>query len=220
MLIKFLSIVSVYLLSISCSGYKVVESKSHFKKYGIESISIPMFYNKSTLPDVSAKFTSSFTQELYSIPDLEIKSPNSKTNDAYLIGVVRSAANEGTTLLRGGLVARISDLAPTQGRGNDNLLPITNVLKLKVDLFLVRRSPDSSSLISKLRSELYPELLSSHPSIVLKKTIPIYTSIIREIYDQDYVVNSTQNYGILNKVIESEAKKAALSFKQSINYVF
>ncbi len=220
MLIKLLPIVFVFLLSISCSGYKVVENKSSFKKYGIDSISIPMFFNKSTLADVSAKFTTSFTQELYSIPDLEIKSPNSKTNDAYLIGIVRSAPNESGTLVRGDLAAKIKDLAPNRGQGNENLLPITNILKLKIDLFLIRRSPESNSLISALRSKRYPELLASHPSIVLKKTIPISTTVIREVYDEDFVVNSTQNHGILNKVIKSEAKKAALTFKESINYVF
>jgi len=220
MLIKFSSIVFVFLLSISCSGYKVVKNESNFKKYGIHSISVPMFFNKSTLPDISSRFTNSFTQELYSIPDLEVKSPNSKTNDAYLVGVVRSAPSESGTVIRGGLAAKIKDLAPNRGEGNDNLLPITNIIRLKVDLFLVRRSADSESLISKLRSKMHPSLLESHPSIVLKQTIPISVNVNREIYDDDFVINSTQNYGILNKVISAEAKKAAITFKQSINYVF
>ncbi len=41
----------------SCSGYRFQSKSNPFAQYGIRSISVPMFYNKSNFADVSGPFT-------------------------------------------------------------------------------------------------------------------------------------------------------------------
>ncbi len=211
---------SLVLLFISCSGYKIAKNDNNFKKYGVKSISIPMFYNQSILPNVSSVFTKSFTKELNSIRNLNIKSPNSMTVDSYFVGIVRSEKYE-KNVIRRNLSNRIKDITPLNAPNNENLVSIGNSLKLTVEVFLIRRSPDSKSLIAKLREQEFPELIRQHPSIILRRSIPISYNFIREIYDSsDSVVNATQYYGTLEKVLDKVSVKAASDFRDSIDYVF
>ncbi len=210
----------VLLLLFSCSGYKIVKNENNFKKYGLKSISIPMFYNQSILPNVTGSFTNAFSRELNTIKNLEIKSPNSTNVDGYFVGIIRSSQTEKNVIKRG-LSARIKDIAPLNAPLNENLVPLSNSLVLTLEIYLIRRNASSQSLISRIREKNHPELLNQHPSIILKRLIKIDTNFVREFYDgANSVVNATQYQGTLAKVVEREARKSAIDFKDSVRNVF
>ena len=210
----------VLLLFMSCSHYQLTRNKNPFKKYGVKSIAVPMFYNQTNLANISHHFTYEFTKLMYDMRELEVKSASSNTADAYLVGILRNA-NKRRDALNRGLSRTSSDRFPVNAGEQELLVPVTTNLRMVLDIFLVRRSPKTMGFIYDLRKKNFPHLVKGHPAIIFKESLPIRGGFARETLDQGAsVVNSTQNRGILQKVLEREALETARHFREKILYAF
>lgn len=75
---------------LGCSGYRFTQQDNPLSQYGIESLSVPMFYNYSNQPHVSGDFTRETYRLLTSFSGLRLVSGYSAATDAVLIGIIKS----------------------------------------------------------------------------------------------------------------------------------
>ncbi len=73
----------------SCAGYRFQEKNNPFAQYGVKSISVPMFYNHSLFPNISAPMTKEVYQMLSSFSGLKLSSGHEEA-DAVLVGIITS----------------------------------------------------------------------------------------------------------------------------------
>ncbi len=79
----------VFIFFFSCAGYQFKSKDNPFAQYGIKKIYVPMFYNHTNVPQVSASFTKEITRTLLEFKKLRIVD-NPKSADAVLVGIVES----------------------------------------------------------------------------------------------------------------------------------
>ena len=72
----------------SCSGYRFRNQRNPLIDDGIRSVSIPMFVNKSSIPNVSPLFTSAISNSLASNTNIKIYMGDHREADAVLIGII------------------------------------------------------------------------------------------------------------------------------------
>ncbi len=230
-LLLFLSI-----LFCSCSSYNLTRRVNPFKKYGVQSVSVPMFYNQTNLSNVTHHFTRYFTHLLYELKDIDVKEASSKNVDAYLVGVLKSPYKMSQTLA-GDAIRDVSEVAPVAvnnqitGATRNAIVPTVSILNLTLDVYLIRKSAKSKGMVYMIREKNFPEMAEKSDAVILKETIVINRRFEREIFDKEKngsniitsdnsVINMTQNRGILEKTIIEEARKAAANFRNIIFYAF
>ncbi len=86
LIVRILSL--VFLLLISCSGYKIQNQSNPFKQEGINSIAVPMFINKTNLQSVSNTYSQAVISMLSKYRGLKVSSTNIYSDDAVLIGII------------------------------------------------------------------------------------------------------------------------------------
>lgn len=231
---KFLIFLSIFFYS--CSSYNLTRRVNPFKKYGVRSISVPMFYNQTNLSNVTHHFTRHFTHLLYELKDIDVKSSTDKKVDAYLIGILKSP-NKLVNTLVADKVVDVASVAPVSVTNELNsttrnaLVPSESKMNLTLEVYLIRRTELTKGMVYQIRANNFPNLAEKNDAIILKEIIPISRNFEREIFDKvkdgsnniledNSIVNSTQNRGILEKTIAEEAKKAADRFKNIIFYAF
>lgn len=203
----------------SCAGYKAVERGNPLSQYGVKSVSIPMFYNKSSLAGAASSFTSSFITLMSSYPGLKVDTGFSKNNDAVLIGVVESQKTYTGTVVNA-QQRTVSSVAPNSlgNKRNDFYVPATSRVELRVRLMLLKK-PNQEEL--KLLRTKYASKLRGNRKIIFNEVVTVNSTFNREIFDdQAGKVNFTQNYGILHRSIDKLANQAAINFEESILYAF
>lgn len=216
---KNLNIFCFCILLTSCAGYKAVERGNPLSQYGVKSVSIPMFLNKSSLAGAASSFTSSFITLMSSYPGLKVDTGFSKDNDAVLIGVVESQKTYSNTVVNA-QQRTVSSVAPNSlgNKRNDFYVPATSRVELRVRVMLLKK-PTQAEL--KLLRTKYATKLRGNRKIIFNEVITINDTFNREIFDDKAgQVNFTQNYGILHRSIEKLAKQAAVNFEESILYAF
>ncbi|MCB9091706.1 MAG: hypothetical protein H6621_03750 [Halobacteriovoraceae bacterium] len=208
-------------LFVSCSGYYLTKRVNPFAKYGVQSVSVPMFYNHSNLSDVSGYFTQEFTKILLEMKDLQVKSSSSKDVDAYFVGIINSPPSQMETLAISSK-SEARDKTPQNAKDSKLIIPRRTIVNLSLDLYLIRRDNNSKNLVSLLREEHIKGLESvKHPGIIFREKMVVRAAFTRNIYDSESaVVNSTQNRGLLDKVLKSRAETAANQFKNLVLYVY
>ena len=73
-----------------CSGYRYTQQDNPLSQYGIQSLSVPMFYNYSNQPEVSNNFTRETYRLLSSYHGLKLRSGYHQESDAVMIGIIKS----------------------------------------------------------------------------------------------------------------------------------
>ena len=78
------------ILATSCSGYHFNLNNNPLIGYDIKSIAVPMFVNRSVIPQLAAPMTKEISQALNEYSGLKVISGDSEEADAVLIGVIES----------------------------------------------------------------------------------------------------------------------------------
>ncbi len=232
-LLLFLSI-----LFSSCGSYNLTRRVNPFKKYGVRSVSVPMFYNQTNLSNATHHFTRYFTHLLYELKDIQVKEASSNDVDAYLVGILRSPYKLSRTLVGTAPVdvgsesgAPVGVTNQITGSTRSALIPTVTKLNLTLDIYLIRKTAKSKGMVYMIREKSFPELAENNDAIILKQTFLIQRNYEREIFDKvkdgsnnvtvdNTVINGTQNRGILEKTLIAEAQKAANNFRNIILYAF
>lgn len=210
------------LFLLGCAGYHTVDHRNPLFRYGVKSISIPMFVNQTSYSGVNAPFTREIARILHSYPDLQVYSGEKLQADAILIGVIKGEdklvdGQESTT-------KRFTNdtLKDSIGNRKQFYLPSNTTYKLSLELTLIK---DPTPLDYKLIQTDLKKYMSRHPKVIFNESLALNGSFDRVILgntapDDGGVVNYTQNKALFDKSIDTLAKNAAQNFKDVILNAF
>ncbi len=222
---RLILFICLILFFASCAGYKIRKNSNPFKKYGISSVSVPVFLNNSVISNISLPFTKEILFLLNQFQGLDVKVGEDLSADSILIGVIKSRRNRNST---------IKNKSPQQYLGHDDLLkqsignrkayyvPATTEVTLYLDLVLIK---DPSREIIKISQTDLLKHLHGAPRIVIDEEIKVTGSFSRELggnlsVDASGVVNFTKNKKLIDKAVENLAISAAASFRELVLNAF
>jgi hypothetical protein len=209
----------VLFLLTGCSGYRFTQQENPLSQYGIQSLSVPMFYNYSSLPDVSADFTRETYSLLMGFSGLRIKSGYHPESDAVMIGIIKSPEKLADTLRRGS--TRVANVATPNAIGDKRRkfsVPGTTVMTLSLQVIVIKKPTEEE--LALLKSGIGDQVkLTSR--VIFNEIIPLSSQLTREYLDDAGVqVLATQNAGVQRKTLESLSRQAAISIRDMILYAF
>lgn len=215
---KFYLILLCFCLS-SCAGYRFSQHDNPLSQYGIQSVSIPTFYNYSTLSHVGAEFSREVYAMMMSFPSLKVKSGFDNSTDAVMLGIVKSPEKLRETLRAQNLrVAQDSAPKAIGDKRKEFYIPGTTSVQLYLQIIVIKRPSEDE--LELLRSGL-GEMAQTNDRIIFNELIPVESSYNREIFDEEAVkVIGTQNKGALKKSVKVMAEQVAQSVKEMIMYAF
>ncbi|WP_372652949.1 hypothetical protein [Halobacteriovorax sp.] len=210
---KIISILAFLFLA-SCAGYQFRYQNNPFASYGVKSVAIPNFLNKSLISNASTPMTENISSVLSQNTTLKIHSGNSESADATLIGIVTSSDRRndfyqttGTTLIDS-TAGRRAFYSPNQTSFSLTLTIILIKKPTKVDLSLLNKD--------------FLPFIDKHPKVVFSKSISLSSSYSRYLSTASGSdsTNSTQNREILNKAVEALAVSAGNTFREEVLNAF
>jgi hypothetical protein len=178
-----------------------------------------MFYNYSSLPDVSADFTRETYSLLMGFSGLRIKSGYHPESDAVMIGIIKSPEKLADTLRRGS--TRVANVATPNAIGDKRRkfsVPGTTVMTLSLQVIVIKKPTEEE--LALLKSGIGDQVkLTSR--VIFNEIIPLSSQLTREYLDDAGVqVLATQNAGVQKKTLESLSRQAAISIRDMILYAF
>jgi len=206
-------------LMASCSGYRYTQGDNPFQQYGVNSLSVPMFYNYSSMPEVASSFTRETYKLLTGFSGLRLRSGWSTNTDAVLIGIIRSEEKIRDVITP-------QNLRVAQGVAEENIgtqrpefyVPGASRVSLILQVVVVKRP--TSEEIALLRSELGQKLLPQG-KILFNESFKLDEAFNREIFDNEGgSVVATQNSGALRRTKDTLALRAAEQIRDMILYAF
>lgn len=220
--VNLLMIFALLLTLGSCAGYRVTKEKNPFRLYGVESLAVPIFINRTSLPTVSGLMTKEIRLMLSQFPALKLSSSEDQLSDAVLVGIVESPQYLRETVPTEGTRFISDEQSQSIGSRPSFYLPVVGRVNVDVTFVLIKR-PTKEEL-DLLDSEFLP-YLAKHPKVVFTERITLTRSFSRSIEsnlgpDDGGVVNATRNRKILDRQFESLAQDAALQFKQVVLNAF
>lgn len=210
----------VLLLITACSGYRFNQQDNPLAQYGVKSLSVPMFYNYSNLPEVSGHFTKEIYRLLTSYSGLKLKSGYHQDTDAVLIGIINSPEKMIETEAPANLRVAQSRASDAIGDKREKFyIPGTSEVKLSLQIILIKKPTEEE--LTLLRSGLSDKIQLTS-KVIFNETLPLRSQFTREVFDknQGLEVTGTQNAGLQRKIVRNLAEQAALSVRDLILYAF
>jgi hypothetical protein len=202
-----------------CSGYRFSQQENPLAQYGIQSLSVPMFYNYSNLSEVHTDFTRETYRMLTAFPGLKLKPGYNKNTDALLIGIVKSPEKLVETVQASNL--RLAQKKAQNAIGTDRekfSVPGTSYVNLYLHVILIKKPTEEE--IALLKSGIGPKIKSTS-KVLFNEIIPLRIQYTREIMDDEGVdIIGTQNHGVQRKIIKNLAADAAINVRDMILYAF
>jgi hypothetical protein len=201
-----------------CSGYRFTQQENPLSQYGIQSLSIPMFYNYSNMPEVSGEFTRETYRLLTGFSGLKLMSGYSSNSDAVLIGVIRSTERL-TESMRPMNLRVAKQQAPNAVEGRDEFyVPGTNSLELHLQVIVIKKPTEEE--IALLRSGIGNQIKSTS-KVIFNERLTLNGQYTREIMDNEGTqVIATQNSGAQRRTVRGLAESAATSIRDMILHAF
>lgn len=204
---------------IGCSGYRFSHQKNPLSQYGIQTLSVPMFYNYSNMAEIQADFTRETYQLLTEFSGLKLKSGYKSSTDAVLIGIIRSPEKIADT-------TRPLNLRLAQGRARNAIgekrqsfyIPGSSDVSLYLQVIVIKKptQEELSLLMSNIGDKIRP-----NSRIIFNELLPLRMQYTREVLDDEGVhVVATQNQGVQRKTLKNMAERAAISIRDMILYAF
>lgn len=206
----------------SCSGYQFVENDNPLAIHGIRSISVPMFVNKTPVPNVAAMVTKEINFLLSSYPGLKVTSGEDLTSDAILVGILESTQQLSDLVETTERQFTTSELKNSLGTRKEFYVPTGSTLNLNVRFILIKNPKRQDIELAK--SELGP-LMMNHPKMLMNQSLTFQASFTRvvagtETIDSPGLVNMTKNKAILERALQDGSKSLAQQFKDVVLNAF
>jgi hypothetical protein len=204
-----------------CAGYHFNTSNNPLIGYDIKTISVPMFINRSVLPQLAAPLTREITLALNDYSGLKVISDGEEA-DAVLIGIIESSDHFNDVVRTSQTLFTDKDVAKSIGKRTSFYYPIQSAYNFKLRLIMIKRP--SKEEIEMMTSELGPYVLA-HPKVVLQDNIELNGSFDRvaspTLSPNDAgAVNFVKNKGIFEKSLQDTCYQAAQTFKQVVLNAF
>ena len=221
--VRFFSvfIMGMFLLA-GCSGYRFNTNNNPLIGYDIKTVAVPLFINRSVLPQLAAPLTKEIMLTLSEYPGLKVISGDDEQADAVLIGIVETKDHYAEVVTSSQRLFTDGDIKTSIGERNSFYYPSQTTYNCSLRLMLIKR-PTKSELSIFTGENGLTHL--SHPKIVLENTINItgnFTRIINETFTDNSAgeVNFVKNKGLLEKNIMETSYQAAQTFRQVILNAF
>lgn len=214
-MLKFL----ILFLIAGCSGYRFSQQENPLSQYGIQSLSVPMFYNYSNLSEVHTDFTRETYRLLTGFSGLKLINGYKKSADAVLIGIIKSPEKMAETV-------RPSNLRLAQEKAKNSIGPsrsdfyIPGASNVLVYLHVIVIKKPTEEELALLKSGIGDQLKSTS-KIIFNEVIPLTIQYTREILDDEGTqVTGTQNFGVQRKILKNLSEQAAYHVRDMILYAF
>jgi hypothetical protein len=217
----FLTLLTAFFL-LSCQGYRIKNEDNPFVSYGIKSVSVPMFINRSSLANVSGPLTKEIVMLLASYPGLTIYSGEDSRADAVLVGIVSSPARRSDTLKTSATNFTSDDLKTSLGSRPEFYAPTTTAYTLSLQIALIK---DPAREDRELIESSIGKFINNHPKIIFNQILDVSNSFDRTVKEtltteSEGVTNFTKTKAQFEASVQNLAKRAALDFKELVLNVF
>lgn len=226
MKVRFFSMLILGILTLvsGCSGYHFNTNNNPLIGYDIKTIAVPMFINRSVLPQLAAPMTKEITLALSDYTGLKVLSGNNENADAILIGIIESKDHYNDVVQTTQSLFTDSDIniKSTIGNRSPFYYPVQTSYNFALRLILIKR-PTAEEL-ALFTSDLARTGLV-HPKVVLQDIISLTGSFSRvaaptNTASAEGEVNFVKNKGIFDKSLQDTAYQAAQTFKQVVLNAF
>jgi hypothetical protein len=214
-------IITIFLIS-GCAGYHFNNINNPLIGYNIKSISVPMFVNRSVLPQMAGIMTKEIVLALKDFQGLRVVNGDANDSDAVLIGIIDSADHYSEVLQTTGTAFTSGDIQKSIGKRTPFYYPSATTYALKLRIILVKRpSPEEIDFLTKNTLDI----TKFHPKVVLEEILPVTGSFARVVSDSitessGGEVNFVKNKGIFEKSLQDSCLQTAKNFKQVVLNAF
>ena len=208
----------LYLVT-GCSGYRFTQQENPLSQYGIQSLSIPMFYNYSNLSGVSGEFTRETYRLLTSYSGLKLISGYSEDSDAVLIGIIKTQERLKDSLRPGSMRVAKGQAPVSVGSDRQNFyIPGSTSINVVLQVIVIKKPTEEE--IALLKSGIGDQIEQTS-RVIFNVALPLTSQFTREVLDGEGTdVIATQNSGIQRRTVRTLAEQAALSIRDMILYAF
>jgi len=219
-IIKKMTILFILFNFSSCTGYHFRQVQNPFSHFGIRSISVPMFVNKSIVPNVSSIFTKEIHLLLSRYSGLKVYSGMRTDTDAVLLGIVSSSPR--MTDVFGQNEKKFISEALLSGR-KPFYVSSSTLYKLNLRVVLLKR-PDMR-LIKFIQGPL-GDYVKQGPQIVLDESFPLTSVFTRAVSGQgskgpeSRTVNFTKSKAWFRITLKELAKSASDKIRKEVLNAF
>lgn len=209
----------ILLLLGSCSNYRIRKVGNPLENFGITSVSIPQFINRSNHPGLSRIFSKEFVQTLQEFPDLKVHTGEGAVTDGVLIGIITAPKYLNESLAT---TNRKFSRAEETGDRRRFFIPASTDVRVRLELILIR---DPNHYDKELILSRYREFVNRHPKVVFTHKFDMTRGMSRVNFgktgaDGLGTVNFTNNLGTQKQTYELLAQDAVQNFKELILYAF
>ena len=212
----------ILVLLSSCSGYHFNTNNNPLIGYDIRTVAVPMFINRSVLPQLAAPMTKEIILALNDYSGLKVVSGDSENADAVLIGIIESKDHYNEVVSTTQTLFTDGDVAKSIGDRSSFYYPIQTTYNFSLRFILIKRP--SKEELALFTLELGPGVLV-HPKIVLEDNINLSGSFSRVVSPTNSAtapgeVNFVKNKGIFDKSLQDTCYQAGQTFKQVVLNAF
>jgi hypothetical protein len=219
---SLIRILCLLILSVSCGGYHFTTNNNPLIGYDIKSIAVPMFINRSNIPELAAPMTKEITLTLNDYDGLRVFSGDNKNADAVLIGIIESKDLINDTLKTSQYLFTDNTVKSSVGERSPFYYPIESTYTLTFRVILIKRP--SKQDLEMITSDL-GKFMKANPKVVLMDQFDLTSTFSRVVAesttpDSAGEVNFTKNKGVLEKNLQETSVRAAQNFKQVVLNAF
>jgi hypothetical protein len=217
------SILILALISLtSCSGYHFNTNNNPLIGYDIKTVAVPMFINRSVLPQLAAPMTKEIILALNNYTGLRVLSGDNENADAVLIGILESKDHYNEVITTTQTLFTEGDITKSIGNRSPFYYPVQTTYNFSLRIILIKR-PTAEEL-ALFTSDL-GRMIKVHPKIVLEDTIGLTGNFARVASPTNTAtaageVNFVKNKGIFDKSLQDTCYQAAQTFKQVVLNAF
>lgn len=213
---------SAILFLAGCSGYHFNTNNNPLIGYDIKSISVPMFINRSVIPQLVAPLTREMTLALSDYSGLKVLSGEQDVADAILIGIIESKDHYGEVVKTTQTLFTEGEIKNSIGNRSPFYYPVQTSYSLNLRLILIKRPTKEE--IAFFTSDMARGHLV-HPKIVLEDSIALNGTFSRVASATTGPLasgetNFVKNKGIFEKSLQDTSYQAAQTFKQVVLNAF
>lgn len=222
MKVRFFSILLCMMTLASCAGYHFNTNNNPLIGYDIRSVAVPMFINRSVIPELAAPMTKEIIFALNDYSGIRVFSGDNKNADAVLIGIIDSKNYYNEAVKTTQTLFTDNTIKDSIGDRSPFYFPVQTSYEFTLRVILIKRP--SKEELELLTTDL-GEYMKVNPKVVLMDTINITGSFSRVVGETTTVnavgkTNFVKNKGIFEKSLQETSMNAAKTFKQVVLNAF
>ena len=206
----------------SCAGYHFNTNNNPLIGYDIRSVAVPMFVNRSVIPELAAPMTKEIIFTLNDYSGLRVFSGENEAADAVLIGIIESRDHYNDAVKTTQTLFTDDTIKSSVGDRSPFYYPVQTTYRFSLKVYLIKRP--SKEEIQLLTTDM-GQFMKANPKVVLMDTIDLSGSFSRAVGETTTAnavgkTNFVKNKGVFEKSLQDTAISAAKTFRQVVLNAF